>query len=408
MTCYGYVRRSDDEELRLQTLMDDQDAQSSKSPSENDIEPVPINPNLVLVFLNRVLEVLEDYFALSPFQIEANYDVMCNLMQEMIQGGAPYITDINALRDIVSFKSSWGSKILSSTNQLAKTYSSSPTTVTNGVKVPWRRPNVKYTNNELFVDITEHINVVLSPRIPKQTNKIQQHTGLFTKIAVLEGAVDFTSHLSGTPYIALNLSLNGHHLGNPAFHRCVRVDLWASNEGLLSFIPPDGKTTVMKYTIALDSYPASKAQRNFGIVIPEYRYGLGVKKNEFEVSVKISMLRSVTKVENLKLQLVTEQGQSVKTLRLSHGDFQTKSQGLFEWVFDNDTPMGINAVLRGIVEDPESEENINWPKSIALDYSLKGSLPSGIRVGSVKVTGLDVKPYKGVKYITKTGDFVIR
>lgn len=414
--CLAYVRRSDSKELKLQTLRDEESTEESvRSPTQHETDSAPQNPALVLSFLKSLLDVLQDYFSLSALMIEANYDVLCNLLQELIQGGNPYITDVNTMRDYVSFKSSWSSKLLSSTNQLAKSYVSPQTTMNNAVNsnlkqqpVPWRRADVKYTQNELFVDLTERINIVLSPRHPRMNKTPHSSHDLYTKLAVLEGSVDFTSHMSGVPDVALNLSLNGHNLGIPSLHRCVRLDRWMSNEGLLSFIPPDGKTTLMQYTVDLDQYSASKTHRNVGVVIPEYRQGLGTKKNEFEIVIRVNMLRGVSKVDNLCVKVMTKPGLNVKILRLSHGDFQTKAQGFFQWVFDCETAMGINAVLRGIVEDSESEDAVNVPEYFAMSYTLKGALPSGIRVGSVKVSGLNVTPYKGVKYLTETGDFVIR
>lgn len=430
----AFVRSSDPKQLKLQTLRDDDESTvESLQHSTKEHEMVPTNPEMVLIFLDRWLDVLQDYFALSTLTIEANYDIMCNLMQEIVQAGAPYITDINSLREYVPFRSTWSSKILSTTNQLAKNYSTHHPVENTGSgiqrNVPWRRPNVKYTQNELFVDITERINVVLSPRHHRQKKTLlkgqyqqQQHTQeLFTKMAVLEGQVDFTSHLSGIPDVVINFNLNGHRLDNPSFHRCVRLDRWLNNGDTVSFIPPDGRTTLMQYTLDLDQYSSSRAHRNYGVVIPEFRQGLGVKKNEFEIGVKISMLRNVSKVDNLKITISTETGANVKILRLSHGDLQTKSQGTFEWVFDTEMSLGTNALLRGVVEVPDSSLKSkehedddstlpipHWPKTISLDYTMKGALPSGLRVSSVKVSGLNVNPYKGVKYITSVGDFVIR
>lgn len=415
--------------------------------------PAVINPNFIFTFLHQVLEILQDYFGkpLNSLKIEANYDIMCNLMQEILEGGYPYITDINSLKDLVPFKSSFGSKILQTTNQLARSYSISSSSShtsfsslnknSSDVKTPWRSANVKYTNNELYVDVKETINVILTPHQFKNksnrsngkpssiynsaTSSSFHHQKLIPIVARIHGEVDFTSHLSGTPDISCSLNLNGHYLGVPSFHRCVRTEKWIGNEGTLSFIPPDGKSTVMNYTIDLDSYPLNKIQRNIGFVNPDFRTGLGLKKNEFEINLNINFFKNVSKIENLKIQILTEQNLTVKILRLSHGDFQTKSNGRFEWIFDPVISLGINPVLRGTVEKIDDEEAYQdedeveddgnkdgaiFPKSISMSYSNKGALPSGIKIDSLKITrGLnDIKPYKGVKYITQTGEFVIR
>lgn len=60
-------------------------------------------PLLVLEFLHKVVDVLEDYFSapLLPSKIEANYEVVVQLLAEMCDDGYPFTTEPNALRDLV-------------------------------------------------------------------------------------------------------------------------------------------------------------------------------------------------------------------------------------------------------------------------------------------------------------------
>jgi len=53
------------------------------------------------------------------------------------------------------------------------------------------------------------------------------------------------------------------------------------------------------------------------------------------------------------------------------------------------------------------------PRCALVAFSVKGWLASGVRVDSLKVVGgkglgEGVKPYKGVKYLTKAGDIEVR
>lgn len=68
------------------------------SPATSEIEPL-----LVLEFLHRVIDVFEDYLG-SPVlatKIEANYDIVAQLLNEMADEGFPFTTEPNALRDVV-------------------------------------------------------------------------------------------------------------------------------------------------------------------------------------------------------------------------------------------------------------------------------------------------------------------
>ena len=68
------------------------------SPATAEIEPL-----LVLEFLHRVVDVLEDYLGapLLATKIESNYNIVAQLLNEMADDGFPFTTEPNALRDVV-------------------------------------------------------------------------------------------------------------------------------------------------------------------------------------------------------------------------------------------------------------------------------------------------------------------
>lgn len=76
-----------------------------------------IEPLLVLEFLHRVIDVLEEFIG-SPLlasKIEHNYDVVAQLLNEMCDAGAVSITEPNALRDLVEVEG-WIGKLLGGIN----------------------------------------------------------------------------------------------------------------------------------------------------------------------------------------------------------------------------------------------------------------------------------------------------
>lgn len=75
----------------------------------------------MLEFLHRVVDVLEDFLG-SPLlegKIEANYDVIAQLLNEMCDDGIPFTTEPNALRDVVLPPSVLG-KLLSNVTGLPR------------------------------------------------------------------------------------------------------------------------------------------------------------------------------------------------------------------------------------------------------------------------------------------------
>lgn len=157
----------------------------------------------------------------------------------------------------------------------------------SGPAIPWRRPNVRHTSNELYVDILENISVVLAP----SGRPIS---------AVSSGSIAFTAKISGIPDLLLTLSAPGgsssskvssisRTMHSPVFHPCVRLARWKEHPGELSFIPPDGRFVLAGYEVdLLPSYahvdtPPSRGERLFMPAMVDLRTGLGERGSDFEV-----------------------------------------------------------------------------------------------------------------------------
>ncbi|ODV78901.1 clathrin adaptor, mu subunit [Suhomyces tanzawaensis NRRL Y-17324] len=417
------------------------------------------NPLMPLIFIQRLLEVMSDYFGtpLALTKIDANNDTLTLLINEMLDDGTPNTTDFNKLRELIPSKS-FLSQLLSTSNELASsaaahvTKSHMPNHSGSGAKleplntIPWRRSNVKYTNNEMYVDIIETVNVILKPaKLAKKTQLYSSNnhfdSAFYSSLKAssqmvpisghILGQINFISHLTGVPLLQLLLSINGLDLQLPSFHKCIEVERWLSSPGTLSFIPADGKSVLMNYEIDLDS--AHRANDLLGLISVDYRSGLGVSKNEFEVKLIIDNVKAVSKIEDMKVEIFCEEeglGEvtNVKSNRITHGDFTYKGKGHCEWNLRT-VNTGILPLLQGTIitsnmepeDSRESTPNLIAvttvkpirPEYVKLTFNYKGSVPSGLKVDSLKVVsakgmGDTVKPYKGVKYITRSGDFVIR
>jgi len=73
--------------------------------SSSEVEPL-----LVLEFLHRLVDALEDFLGapLIAHKIEASYDVVAQLLTEMCDAGAINTTEPNALRDLVEVEGFMG------------------------------------------------------------------------------------------------------------------------------------------------------------------------------------------------------------------------------------------------------------------------------------------------------------
>ncbi|CDK28988.1 unnamed protein product [Kuraishia capsulata CBS 1993] len=455
------------------------------------------NPLLYHDFIDRVISAMNLFLGkpITVALVESNSDTLVLLLQEMVDADYPYITDLNQLKDLLP-----SSSILKSFLDRTKKFSESaqksfsrqdtlpgrgnvsvnrpvPSSAKgtgngsvwekSGSSTPWRRSNVKYTNNEMFVDVTERITVIIPPSKSgrsKSSKKIPQGSAFYSSssylgsqnttksfttpiVARIDGKVIFTSRLSGIPNLKLVMSPGRHDLGVPSFHPCVDIAQWVQTPGTLSFVPPDGAFNLMDYSIDLLNNPlysdnARELSSYMGLVSVDLTVGLGLNANEFEIQVNTTSFKAVKGVDDLKLEIVisdpgSKAGDSdetpltLKSLRMTHGDLRMTEKGTYEWGFDKLLTLGVHPSFRGaLLSDSDSNANSNnasddesitarlpkrplQPKFVRMSYGNKGCLPSGIKVDLLKITsaqglGENVKPYKGVKYITEIGQYVLR
>jgi AP-3 complex subunit mu len=252
--------------------------------------------------------VLEDFLG-SPLlasKIEGNYDVVAQLLNEMVDGGIIACTEPNALRDVVDapnfIKSLLGGVGLPSSTPSSLTPSATPfslasrpsprlgptNTSQTSSTVPWRRANVRHTSNEMYVDIVETLQVTLSPSGRPLS-------------AIAHGTIAFTAKVSGVPDLVLQLGCPGgiqSAVSLPVFHPCVRLNRWKERPGDLSFIPPDGRFVLAGYEVdllgpaALDSFSASITSKSLPkLNIPatvSLQPSLGPSGSDFEVRLQLN------------------------------------------------------------------------------------------------------------------------
>ncbi|KAL4942523.1 hypothetical protein BDV06DRAFT_192010 [Aspergillus oleicola] len=262
--------------------------------SESDTEPL-----LALEFLHRVVDILEDFVGapLISTKIQANYDVVAQLLHEMCDAGIVCNTELNALQEVVEMPG-WMGKLLgnvglpgTSTPILGQTALKRQSLISansaQGPAIPWRRPGVRHTSNELYVDIVESLTVTMAP------------SGRLLS-ALVSGTIAFTAKVSGVPDLLLSLTAPGgqHAIGRkmelPVFHPCVRLAKWRERPGEMSFVPPDGRFILAGYEVDLLPLdpnldePPSHMEKLFIPTIVDIRKSLGTAGADFEVRLTLN------------------------------------------------------------------------------------------------------------------------
>lgn len=125
-------------------------------------------------------------------------------------------------------------------------------------QIGWRREGIKYRRNELFLDVLEYVNLLMSP----QGQVLSAHVA---------GKVVMKSYLSGMPEckFGINDKIIMEAKGKPSadesaartgktaividdcqFHQCVKLSKFET-EHSISFIPPDGEFELMRSVCCL-------------------------------------------------------------------------------------------------------------------------------------------------------------
>lgn len=121
-----------------------------------------------------------------------------------------------------------------------------PIAVTNAVS--WRSEGIRYRKNEVFLDVVESLNLLVSAN------------GNVLRSEIL-GAVKMKCYLSGMPELRLGLNDKAMfestgratrgkavEMEDVKFHQCVRLSRF-ENDRTISFIPPDGEFELMSYRL---------------------------------------------------------------------------------------------------------------------------------------------------------------
>jgi len=140
------------------------------------------NVALVFVFLHKLVEVFTEYFKeLEEESIRDNFVIIYELLDEMIDFGYPQTTETKVLQEFITQE---GRKLEAAAPR-------PPMAVTNAVS--WRVEGIKHRKNEVFLDVVESVNVLVSAKGQVLRSEIN-------------GAIKMRVFLTGMPELRLGLN----------------------------------------------------------------------------------------------------------------------------------------------------------------------------------------------------------
>lgn len=200
-------------------------------------------------FLHKLVKLLSDYFdQVDEESIKDNFVLVYELLDEIVDFGFVQTMESQVLQSFIL--QSGLKKIISMSQEDLDDGASGrlPVSMSTG-STPWRADGIKHRKNEVFLDVVERLDSLMSSN------------GSILR-ADIHGKIMARSKLSGMPDLKLGLNdkilfeKTGKtcktmvvELEDVKFHQCVRLQKFESDR-TISFIPPDGDFELISYRLS--------------------------------------------------------------------------------------------------------------------------------------------------------------
>jgi len=340
-----------------------------------------VAPLFALEFLNRLACIFSEYFAdLNDAVLKDNFITAYQLLEEMNDGGFPFNLEPNILQDMIAVPNiinQTAGMVLGPGNTIKSTLPDGTLT-----RVPWRRSDVKYTTNEIYIDIVDEIDAIIESNGSMTTSRIS-------------GAILVDCQLSGVPDLVLKFQ-NPGIMEDVSFHPCVLINRW-EREQAMAFVPPDGKFRLMEFR--------SKGNISMPIYVqPHILFSEGTGS----LSIMVGTKQVTDKViEDIMVRIPFPNNCSGITLTSKVGtvdcDENTK---VVTWRIKSLGPKQAAPMLEGTFA--WDLETVPVRPVISVGFTVNTWSASGLKVDSLTLLNESYNHFKGVKSITKGGNIQIR
>ncbi|XP_073259614.1 AP-1 complex subunit mu-1-like [Porites lutea] len=346
------------------------------------------NVALIFVFLHKMVQVFTEYFKeLEEESIRDNFVIIYELLDELVDFGYPQFTETKILQEYITQEG----------HKLDVGAPKPPVALTNAVS--WRGEGVKYRKNEVFLDVIESVNLLVSAN----ANVLQSE---------IVGTVKMRCYLSGMPELRLGLNdkilfestgrskSKAVELEDVKFHQCVRLSRF-ENDRTISFIPPDGEFELMSYRLNTHVKPLIWIES----VIERHSHS----RVEYMIKAKSQFKRRST-ANNVEIHIPVPPDADSPKFKTSVGVVKyVPEENEIVWNMKS-FPGGKEFLLRAHFRLPsvDSETDQGRPP-IKVKFEIPYFTVSGIQVRYLKIiekSGYQALPW--VRYITQNGDYQLR
>ncbi|VDL90221.1 unnamed protein product [Schistocephalus solidus] len=361
-----------------------------------------LNAAAVFELLHAILNIFQQHLGrVTEENIKNNFVLIYELLDDY---GYAQNTDTGVLRNLIT-----QAAIRSATKE-------ETTQITNQVtgQISWRREGIKYRRNELFLDITESVNLLMSP----QGQILSAHVvGKVVMKCYLSGMPDckfgFNDKISldnrPKPVATTGDDLSPETNGGVAiddcqFHQCVKLNKYSTDQAI-SFVPPDGEFVLMRYRKTREITLPFR-------IIPLVRE-IGKHKLEIKVVVKANFKASLL-AQKVEVRIPTPTNTSGVQVACLKGRAKYKpTENAIVWKLPRIAGMKESQLSAEIELLQSSDKPQRGGRSpISMNFEVPFA-PSGFRVRFLKVfepklNYSDHDVIKWVRYIGKSGLYETR
>jgi len=360
-----------------------------------------VDASMVFEVLYRVVEIFKSYFdgVFDEDSIRNHFVLTYELLDEILDFGYPQ----NCSADVLRLYITQGQGKLRTEKQKEKI---NKITIQATGAIPWRGPDIKYRKNEIYIDVVESVNLLMSG----DTNVLR---------ADVSGQVMMKCQLSGMPECKFGMNDkvvldkearagapkrrgNGIEIDDITFHQCVKLGKFDSDR-TISFTPPDGEFELMKY----------RTTENINLpfkILPIVKE-IGRSRVEASITVK-SNFNSKMFGTGVLIRIPTPKNTAVCHIICTMGRarYIPEQEGIVWKIrkFPGDTEYTLRAEVELIATVTVEKKAWSRPP-ITMEFQVPMFTASGFHVRFLKVVEKsNYNTIKWVRYLTKAGNYQVR
>ena len=217
------------------------------APHPASLPPPPAHPlrpaAMSFHFLYTMVDIFKGYFEedFDEDSLRDNFTLVYELLDEMLDFGYPQNCALDVLKMYINLGSLRAPTSAAADKQMTSTIT--------GAR-DWRRDGISYKKNEVYLDVDESVNLLVSASGAVLKNDV---SAKILMKALLSGMPECKLGLNDKVVMEKDSSGKGKKaagvdIDDCTFHRCVQLGKFDSDR-TITFVPPDGEFELMRYRI---------------------------------------------------------------------------------------------------------------------------------------------------------------